>query len=1852
MQLRDEAEREILGVVKLGGGGRFSVADVSLGLRTTSQTETLEDRAMLDGDPYGMGGSMPGGMGTSGTGSTTPTTTTTTGTSTGTGTTATGTTTGTGMTTTGTFLGSVSGGVLRPGGQEWFETFGTDPLSGVVAVHRDLPGGLALSYSSDSALTLPIVTADTTWSVSSLPTGPLTATLKINGVTQSSVVINQTGLVQGSPLRISLQASTPLATGKYDAQIEIVAPMGSYNQMQTLTQQVLVENRAASEFGRGWAVAGLERLIPQTGGTLFVNGAGVRTWFGPDGTAMPGTMATSPLVQQSDMSWRLNRPDGSYHAFDTSGRLTAKVDALGNTVTFGWNVDGLLTSVTDAVGRITTLAYTNGKLNSVTDYAGRFVVLTHGTDGQLTTISSPSSFQIGPWTPPVMTYGYNAAGLIETLTDPTTRSTSLAYSFAGRLATAVLPGGAAWDFAPVALIGLINTATGSGTAANPATRTLPADAIATWTNPLGGIRKLAVDGLGNVIRNVAPDNSETVYTRNANGQILTVTSPDPDGSGPLPSPVTTYVYNAGGLTTQVTLPTGGVRTWTYNAQNLPLTTTNELGQTTSYVWNSNRTLASTTASNGATTSYAYNARGQVTAVTLPDADGSGPLTAVTVTSVYDTLGRRTSQTNPDSTSQSWQYNELDQVTAAIDELGRETQYQYSWMGRVAHIILPDPDGTGPLPAPSVHYNFDDLGRAVSEFKSNVLLKTYVYNVAGQVSSVTLRDPDGVGPLTAATTTMVYDTLGRMSSQTSPGGATSSITFDSMNRVVTTMSPNPDGAGPQLAAVSTFTYDALGRTKTVTDAFGGVTSIGYNAAGFQTSVTDALGHTSSVTYNVDGQVLTSVNALGETTTFGYDAFGNTTSVTLPDPDDSGPLPSPIMTSTYDLFGRSVSTTAPNGGVSTVQYDVNGRVLKQTAADGSFVTMAYDAAGQTMSATQSSGVGFQPAITLATSLTHDNLGRVTTMTDPAGTTSSTFDSAGNVATVTDATGKTSSFSYDLWSRRITATDGLGNVTTTAYNAVGQVGSITDSLDHVTTYAYDTVGRLIISTDANNAATHYEYDRLGRSTKLIDPVGNATTWTYNAIGQMLTDSQLVPGEDAATRSYVYDAVGKVTSRTDRAGRTITFDYDHLGRQTQQNWLTAGAAVNTITTTYNSAMNVASIADNDASNSFTWDIMGRLLTSSNAGTTNAPTVVLSQTYDALGRQNSLSTTINSIADFVNTYSYDTAGRMSQITQTRGVGFQPANSSLTDKRIDMTYDSAGRFASIARYESLTTNDAVATSNYVYDNAGRLTSLQHVAQSSSIAGYAYTWDAADRLTSMTSVIDGLTSYSYDATSQLTGADHTGQTDETFAYDANGNRTNVARVSDAGSSSSSFITGTHNHILNDGTSTYTYDLEGNQTSKTNIATGTKTEYTWNHANQLTAVTFKTSGNVVTKSVAYQYDALGRRIGKSVDDNGDGTMDRRESFVYDGAGLLADAAGSIHIAGPNGALNQAGWTDQLILSFTDPDAGGSQSPVLTARNLYGPAVDQIFATESASGNPLWSLADHQGTPRDWADLNASSTTTIAQHTRYTAFGAIDSITDATGTPLAANASPLPSFTGQLYDSDAGLMYYRARWYDPQIGKFLNDDPMGFAAGDANASRYVRNSTQSAIDPTGLQVRIPPVIIIIYVDPGPPVNAQEPMLYMKPENLPAIEKALNELMRRNELAHIRFTLIDVKPGVNSQLLIDPPSIDAGNYMRYDWFLRMTEASLNNAFFVKTPGENYITGNEINVVRHAAFDPNSYKASMFFANSIAHEVFTFGVLNHTDDLTNTTELTRRAGLQSRYLTMTPEEIAEIMRRTTPKEQ
>jgi YD repeat-containing protein len=108
--------------------------------------------------------------------------------------------------------------------------------------------------------------------------------------------------------------------------------------------------------------------------------------------------------------------------------------------------------------------------------------------------------------------------------------------------------------------------------------------------------------------------------------------------------------------------------------------------------------------------------------------------------------------------------------------------------------------------------------------------------------------------------------------------------------------------------------------------------------------------------------------------------------------------------------------------------------------------------------------------------------------------------------------------------------------------------------------------------------------------------------------------------------------------------------------------------------------------------------------------------------------------------------------------------------------------------------------------------------------YGWTHDARHRVTQFTSQ-DGTSDYTYDNTDQLTGADHSYQADESYSYDANGNRT-----------MSGYQTGTNIRLTNDGTYTYQYDSEGNRTKRTDNSTSEVVLYEWDFRNRLTNVTF--------------------------------------------------------------------------------------------------------------------------------------------------------------------------------------------------------------------------------------------------------------------------------------------------------------------------------------------------------------------------------------------------------------------------------
>ena len=145
----------------------------------------------------------------------------------------------------------------------------------------------------------------------------------------------------------------------------------------------------------------------------------------------------------------------------------------------------------------------------------------------------------------------------------------------------------------------------------------------------------------------------------------------------------------------------------------------------------------------------------------------------------------------------------------------------------------------------------------------------------------------------------------------------------------------------------------------------------------------------------------------------------------------------------------------------------------------------------------------------------------------------------------------------------------------------------------------------------------------------------------------------------------------------------------------------------------------------------------------------------------------------------------------------------------------------------------------------------------------------------------------------------------------------------------------------------------------------------------------------------------------------------------------------------------------LEFRDDDGpSGPDAPMLVARNLFGPAVDEILAQEDSLGRVVWTLDDHLGTIRDLID----SSGTVVDHITYDSSGKILSQTDAT-------RSIGYGFTGREFDAETGLQYNRARYYDPGTGRFLSEDPSGFDSGTVNFYAYVGNDLIDQFDPFGL-------------------------------------------------------------------------------------------------------------------------------------------------------------------------------------------
>jgi RHS repeat-associated protein len=137
-----------------------------------------------------------------------------------------------------------------------------------------------------------------------------------------------------------------------------------------------------------------------------------------------------------------------------------------------------------------------------------------------------------------------------------------------------------------------------------------------------------------------------------------------------------------------------------------------------------------------------------------------------------------------------------------------------------------------------------------------------------------------------------------------------------------------------------------------------------------------------------------------------------------------------------------------------------------------------------------------------------------------------------------------------------------------------------------------------------------------------------------------------------------------------------------------------------------------------------------------------------------------------------------------------------------------------------------------------------------------------------------------------------------------------------------------------------------------------------------------------------------------------------------------------------------------------------------------VDQLLADEPVTdtetpGDILWALTDHLGSVRDVVD----SAGRLRIHKNYDAFGNVLAEThlNASGATVTAGQTGYVDeafgFTGRFYDKATGLQNNLNRWYDASTGRWLSEDPIGFAGGDANLYRYVGNAPGMYTDPSGL-------------------------------------------------------------------------------------------------------------------------------------------------------------------------------------------
>ena len=882
------------------------------------------------------------------------------------------------------------------------------------------------------------------------------------------------------------------------------------------------------------------------------------------------------------------------------------------------------------------------------------------------------------------------------------------------------------------------------------------------------------------------------------------------------------------------------------------------------------------------------------------------------------------------------------------------------------------------------------------------------------------------------TTYCYDsTTGHLKCIKDPNGMEYTLNYRSDNYLGNITDPQ--------GRMTRFEHDSLGHLVKIIDPDNSTREFSYNSQGLMVAQKDKRGNLKNYIYNKYSKLIRTIRSEG----VGVNVSSQDSSG-LPGSEGEGTEsnPLPLMepgqeeaiytdyngnTSQFQLSRRGQFTRIRDslGRVTFISRNEGGEIVRYITPRRFRWSYSYDEMGNRLSMRQEetnteTRYTYEPVFNQVTGMTRPN-GDVTRFEyDAKGNLlkfilpddsfyTFKYNKAGLVTETKDPLGNKSQYFYDRISGNLIAyRDSLRNTTHFKLDHVGNMIQVKDPNGHIVRNEYDFLNRLTKSYDAENGETAYTYDVNGNLMSLTDSKGQVTTYVYDLLDRLIEKiDPLGPAE-----SFTYDDGSKLISWLNRKGLEIRYVYDSANQLIEK-----VLGENTYTYSYDKDGNLTGLSDRDSQLSYEYDGLNRVMMSSTENSPKQPPIIQRYTYDGNDNRTSLKAGYAGAIELEyveNIYTYDNENQLTGLSSlARDFHFKYDNLS---RMIEMTYP----------------NGVTTTLSYKGDS--RLSEVRHKRGFRTQSLFSYSYDKANNRTRMktfrgTLPVNKTLDYIYDKKDQLLTATNPlqGLPDESFSYDSMGNRLRqIGQTEDS-------IYNDNNQLTSDPTYTYSYDDEGNLIQKTHKTTKKTTRYEWDIENRLIRVTkHETENALASETITYSYDALNRRIEKNVN----GEIKR---YVYDNEDILFEFNGDnlfkkfyVHGQGIDNAL-------AMVEGDLQAEAGSED---ITAHYYHKDGLGSVT-----------SLTDEQGAEKEKYVYDSFGKATIYDDEGNQIIASSD---DYLGNPF--------TYTGREYDAETGLYYYRARYYNPQTGRFISEDPIGFGGGDENLYRYVGNNPISLTDPYG--------------------------------------------------------------------------------------------------------------------------------------------------------------------------------------------